>query len=94
LAVVWRIFLVAYMAKIILERNTLIKYHLIKLKLRYYFKTRATKNMTDNKPIEVQGSEVKKNKDVQVFVFSVCLELVGVAKTKTRLIFFCRDFLF
>jgi len=36
--------------------------------------------MTYNKPIEGQGSEVKKNKAVQVYGFSVCLALVGVAK--------------
>jgi len=40
----------------------------------------ATKNMTYNKPIEGKGCEVKKNKAVQVYGFSVCLELVGVAK--------------
>ena len=68
------------MAEIILERNTLLHYNLIKLKLRYYFKTMVTKNMTYNKPIEGRGSEVKKNEAVQVYGFSVCLELVGVAK--------------
>jgi len=37
LAFVWRIFLFAYMAEIILERTTLVKNNLIKFELRYYF---------------------------------------------------------
>jgi len=37
LAFVWRIFLVVFMAKIILERTTLVKNNLIKFELRYYF---------------------------------------------------------